>query len=133
MRGSPPWQYLLYNAAIKLFGTNTSALGEPISATFARAMVDGNNNVILTPAQVSALGTQKRGIYAIPQGVDTVTLTGLALIFTPIACVPSVMTNGGQLKIKATPDYSTLSPDGCVVNLDGVTDRADYVLAYYLF
>ena len=73
------------------------------------------------------------GTWPIPTGVDQVTIANLNLSFTPVGCLVSVMMPNGGGIIDATPDLSTLSSSGVVVNLGTTTSNANYVLGYLFF
>lgn len=70
-------------------------------------------------------------LFPIPNGVNSVTVTGLGLSLNVSGVVCSVMApNSNSLNLFGTPDISTFTTDGFKVNLSGVTDSANYVLAY---
>jgi hypothetical protein len=72
--------------------------------------------------------TVKRGSYSIPNGADSLTLTGLALPFEPTAVKASVhkLTAGG-LNLTAWT-FGVPTSDGFSVELSGATDAVGYVL-----
>jgi len=70
----------------------------------------------------------------IPNGVDTFSVTGLALPAIPARVLPHVRITSGGLVLHANVVNGTITTDGFTVQLSGVTDSADYILDYsYVF
>ena len=74
------------------------------------------------------------GVVSIASGVQTVTVTGLALLSVPTKIYVDVIspnsTAPGWLRITAHVRYDTVTVDGFTVSLSGVTDTTGYSLAY---
>jgi hypothetical protein len=73
------------------------------------------------------------GSLALSDGVDSGSVTGLGLSFTPSRVSLSISRPSGSLMIFACDDAGTLSSDGFDFALSGLTDSSSYVLNYTLF
>ena len=71
-----------------------------------------------------------RGTQAIGSGVDSVTVTGLALAAVPAQVLVSMRKASGGLNIFATVRDGTLTTDGFTVDLSTATDATTYKLDY---
>jgi hypothetical protein len=69
----------------------------------------------------------------IPANQDYVAITGLALPFTPVGCIVTVLMPQGGGIISATPDASTLSSDGVTAYLSTATPNGNYIASYIFF
>lgn len=119
-----------------LFNGKLFEQGEPLVSTFAREMVDNQNNTVMTSAQAKALVNAgpstglRMGTWPIPSGVDLVTVTGLGLAVAPMGVQPGVMRLTGASNIGANVLRDTITTDGFVVSLTGITDSDQYVLTF---
>jgi hypothetical protein len=93
---------------------------------------DGSTPSPGNPSASVWLGYQISGTYSIPNGVNTGTLTGLALPFTPSAAVMTVSTLTGDLILDAS-EFGSITSNGWGFNLNGFTDDTSYVLNWTAF
>lgn len=76
-------------------------------------------------------GAYASGQFSIPNGVSQVTVTGLALGFTPSTVVASVAKPAGGDNLFATVQQASITDDGFVADLSGTTPATGYILSYY--
>lgn len=72
------------------------------------------------------------GQYAIPNGVDGGTVSGLILTGTPRRAFLFMQKPAGGFDMFASLVIGTLTATGFTFNLSGVTDSANYALEYLL-
>jgi len=85
---------------------------------------------VVTGPELTPLGIS--GSIALGSGVESGTITGLALGFTPSLAQFQVMRPAGGLNISARGVSAALSADGGTVELSGMTDSTSYAVAYRL-
>jgi hypothetical protein len=140
---SAPPPYLLERLKRLLLGSvfgGPATYDEPTVATFARALVDNKNCLLLSQAQAAQLLTLIGGnagtavlSFPIPIGQDFVLVQNMGLPWTPTKCVPTVMIGTGNVNnLTASCRYPTLSSDGFTAQLSGITDTDDYILSCVL-
>lgn len=109
----------------------TDAAGNPV--TYANPIISLYNSGIVGLVTVpSPIGPSRDGLYAIPAGVDSGTVTGLALPLTPRRVYPSVRKPAGGFTMFANSVSGTLTTDGFQFNLSGQTDSTGYFLEYLI-
>ena len=112
----------------------TPDAGEPLFTTDNKQLFIGDGATAggLLVGGGSAVGyVQKyRGTQAIGSGVDSVTVTGLALAAVPAQVLVSMRKASGGLNIFATVRDGTLTTDGFTVDLSTATDATTYKLDY---
>lgn len=87
--------------------------------------------IINSMAPAGSVASLQYGTVALPQGVSTYTVTGLALPSVPKVIFTNILKPPGALNIfpTGTTGYTTA---GFTVDLSGVTDSGNYVLEYQL-
>ena len=87
------------------------------------------------PAAGSGLpsGQRRTGTVALGNGVDSGSVTGLALPFTPTVVLAWITRPAGGLNLVVTPIATSFTADGFAFELSGLTDSASYVLNYEAF
>lgn len=70
------------------------------------------------------------GAFAIPNGTDQVTVTGLALTQVPRRIFPFIIKPAGGLNIFASLVDGSEGLDGFIADLSGMTDSSNYKLGY---
>jgi hypothetical protein len=109
----------------------TDSAGRPI--TYANPIISLYNSgvvgVVTTPPTI---GPSRDGLYSIPNGVDSGTVSSLALPLTPRRVYVSVRKPAGGYNIFACVVDGTLTTDGFQFNLSGQTDSTGYRLEYLI-
>ena len=72
------------------------------------------------------------GSFSIPNGVNTATITGLGLTFTPTRAICTVRIPVNGLILAAAVVSGTITTDGFAFLLNGLTDSVNYVLDYII-
>lgn len=75
---------------------------------------------------------QAAGTQAIGTGADSVTVTDLGLAWAPTQTLVTVRKAAGGLNLFATVRDGSMTADGFIADLSGVTDAATYKLDYLL-
>lgn len=89
--------------------------------------------ILNSMAPAGTIASLKDGQFAIPNGVDSVTVSGLGLPAVPRrVLVTDILKPTGGLNIFGTVDAGSITADGFIVNLSGQTDSGSYVLNYLL-
>lgn len=112
MQGISTNQILLGNVVITASGNTVYTNNSPVQA--------GN----------SALNT---GIFNIPSGISTFSVTGLVLSSAPKGIISSVgRQSTGDLVMFNSPVWATATTSGFTNDLNGITDGSGYQLSYLL-
>jgi hypothetical protein len=88
--------------------------------------------IIQSMAPAGTIESIKDGEYAIDNGAETVTVTGLGLQAIPRRVLVNIQKPSGGYNIFGTVVKDTITADGFRVDLSGVTDSANYKLEYQL-
>lgn len=112
-------------------GVNASGY---ITVNASSITLTGTANALVT-AKVRAGNFIKpyAGSYAIPNGYDRVTVTGLGLLFTPTLVIAVITQPAGALQLFPTIVQGTLTTDGFTATLNGMTDSGNYAINYMIF
>ena len=89
--------------------------------------LDGSSPTPGNPTALVWSGYQTFGTYALPQGVNSGTLTGLGLPFNPAVVVMTVSSPAGGLTLHAD-ESGGMTGDGWPFNMNGYTDSDQYIL-----
>ncbi len=112
----------------------TPDAGEPLFTTDTKELFigDGATPGGLFVGAVTAVGfVQKyRGTVAMGSGVDSVTVSGLALSAVPAQVLVTVRKATGGLNLFATVRGDSVTTDGFTADLSGATDAGTYQLDY---
>jgi len=73
---------------------------------------------------------RRKGLLKLANGVQSGALTGLKLGFQPDGFRLQVLRPYGGLNLRAYPDQTTVSPDGCTFELNAATDSLNYTVAW---
>ncbi|HWD20525.1 MAG TPA: hypothetical protein VHB20_14730 [Verrucomicrobiae bacterium] len=126
-------------------GVATAASGPPTAGAFTKGQfwVDANLAVFMcsvagTPGtwiQIApGIGAATPfGQLAIPNGVDRVTVTGLALAAAPTIALGTIVQPAGGLQLFCTLEAGSLTTDGFTFTLNAHTDSPNYFLNYAYF
>jgi hypothetical protein len=79
------------------------------------------------------LPSSYNGTFPIPNGTDTVNVTGLTLPAVPRMVRSWVMKPAGGLELWTTFVIGSLTTAGFTVDLNGVTDANTYILGFLIF
>lgn len=99
---------------------------------FAKYIPYDGTGTALAAASGIPSGIRRTGTLALANGVDSGSVTGLALSFTPTVVLAWVTRPAGGLNLTAAPVAGTFTADGFNFELTGLTDSTSYVLNYVL-
>ncbi len=153
------WSAFDHGSGVKgwsgLIATNTQAIKDlfttlgtnPLHCELEITVIDSNGfqvTDLITPVKiwnrvasdddlaVSPSPNNTDGEFAIPNGVDTVLVTGLGLSAVPRRVIASVRKPASGLNIQGAIVTATVTTDGFRFDLTGITDASTYKVDYYL-
>lgn len=142
------WTGTLYFNTVNLanaFSISGGGYRSSVPATLEFSYTDGSGgkvifgspnirviNCILPPGNNNSQSMEINGSVSIPNGVDSATITGLALVASPRLVACTVLKPASGLNLFASAVSGTITTDGFTYNLSGVTDSENYNLVYKL-